>query len=357
MSNYIHSLPIFLDATCSGVQHFAAMLLDKNLAELVNLISTKDKDQINDFYSTLVPSINKAINDSWMKDNGSFPVEFSEIKLSRKELKPIIMTKSYNVSEFGISRQLKENFEKVKKTIKNRKDEELIVYDYKVPAKNSEGYVILDIYKIDKLASLISKNIFVSYKSLQEIYNYLTQISKILISLGLPLSWATPDGLEITQHYNSSNIKKITLNILAKNRTAVLREWTNELDTRKQVQGIIPNIVHSMDAAHLMKVVSIWANTKQYIITVHDCFGTHPNHMDNLANVVRDEFINIYSANDFLQQLHDNFINTIKTYKIKIEQHKGIDSVRIKNKWFNIPNPPKKGELILKDIDGKYMIS
>ena len=64
MSNYIHSLPIFLDATCSGVQHFAAMLLDKNLAELVNLISTKDKDQINDFYSTLVPSINKAINDS-----------------------------------------------------------------------------------------------------------------------------------------------------------------------------------------------------------------------------------------------------------------------------------------------------
>ena len=63
--NYIHYSPVFLDATCSGVQHFAAMLLDKDLAEQVNLISVEEENQVvKDFYNSLVPHINKAINEA-----------------------------------------------------------------------------------------------------------------------------------------------------------------------------------------------------------------------------------------------------------------------------------------------------
>jgi DNA-directed RNA polymerase len=59
---YIVHNPIFLDATCSGVQHFAAMVLDLELSKYVNLINTNN--DVNDFYSSLVPKINKAINES-----------------------------------------------------------------------------------------------------------------------------------------------------------------------------------------------------------------------------------------------------------------------------------------------------
>lgn len=58
------NFPVFLDATCSGVQHIAAMILDKNLAEHVNLINNESEDKVNDFYSKLIPAINKAINES-----------------------------------------------------------------------------------------------------------------------------------------------------------------------------------------------------------------------------------------------------------------------------------------------------
>ena len=63
--NYIHYTPCFLDATCSGIQHFAAMLLDYDLAYNVNLIKS---DKVNDIYATLIDPINKAINESLEND-------------------------------------------------------------------------------------------------------------------------------------------------------------------------------------------------------------------------------------------------------------------------------------------------
>jgi len=36
--DYLVKLPVFLDATCSGIQHFAALLQDFELGSKVNLI-------------------------------------------------------------------------------------------------------------------------------------------------------------------------------------------------------------------------------------------------------------------------------------------------------------------------------
>lgn len=97
------------------------------------------------------------------------------------------MTKNYNVTTYGISEQLKYVFEKIEKTIV-RKDKEYKVYDYKVPAKNSDGFVVLDVFLIDKLADIINDNIFNQYNSLQNIFNYFTKLAKILINLNLPIT-------------------------------------------------------------------------------------------------------------------------------------------------------------------------
>jgi DNA-directed RNA polymerase len=59
--DYIVHTPVFLDATCSGIQHFAAMLLDCDLAREVNLIKSTTSD-VKDIYKLLTAPINKAIN-------------------------------------------------------------------------------------------------------------------------------------------------------------------------------------------------------------------------------------------------------------------------------------------------------
>jgi hypothetical protein len=54
--------PVFLDATCSGIQHFAALMKDLELGTNTNLIESTIEDKPGDIYETLLKPINEAIN-------------------------------------------------------------------------------------------------------------------------------------------------------------------------------------------------------------------------------------------------------------------------------------------------------
>jgi hypothetical protein len=41
-------------------------------------------------------------------------------------------------------------------------------------------------------------------------------ISKLMIKLEIPLSWLTPLGLKLTQHYLNSKINKISVSMVVK---------------------------------------------------------------------------------------------------------------------------------------------
>ena len=60
--NWIVKSPVFLDATCSGIQHLAGLLRDLELGANVNLVKSSHNDAPSDIYTRLVDPINKAIN-------------------------------------------------------------------------------------------------------------------------------------------------------------------------------------------------------------------------------------------------------------------------------------------------------
>ena len=154
--------PVFLDATCSGVQHLAAMLQDVNLAKEVNLLESTDSKDAEDIYSTVAEYINKSINE--YKGNNNF----KDIKLTRKILKVSIMTQVYNVKVSGIFNQLKSKLEIVEKI--NEKTNKPTKY-YLAP-KKSGGFVELNYLEVYDIATIISKTIFEVYPPLNEIYKY-----------------------------------------------------------------------------------------------------------------------------------------------------------------------------------------
>jgi len=53
-------MPIFLDATCSGIQHKAALIKDFESGKS-KIDPTKKSDTVGDIYSDLLEPINKAI--------------------------------------------------------------------------------------------------------------------------------------------------------------------------------------------------------------------------------------------------------------------------------------------------------
>ena len=243
----------------------------------------------------------------------------------------------------------------------------------------SEGYFIADKFYaiINDKGVLIKKS-----KGINSNLLTLDDYNK----LNFHITWFTPSGLKITQHYLVSKTNKISIKIGNKSKTVIIKESLDKLNTRKQAQAIIPNIIHSLDSSHLIKIVlSAIDNNFKPILTVHDCFGTHPNKIKELSEIVTKEFIELYSNDQFLQKFHkkiiesikDNYYNVIKinnNYYVEFDNNKNnlvvidtdTDSDIIKNKKkFNnkielllIPKLPKMGSLILEDIiNSKYMIT
>src|SRR5580704_13757425 len=107
--NFVVHFPIYIDATCSGIQHIAAMIKDTELGKNVNLIKQNKEDKVKDIYSNLLTKINKAISIEGNDINSNFPI-LKHVKLDRSNVKYPIMTKTYNVSLIGIKNQLTFSF-------------------------------------------------------------------------------------------------------------------------------------------------------------------------------------------------------------------------------------------------------
>ena len=144
------------------------------------------------------------------------------------------------------------------------------------------------------MADIIYNTIFLrsEYPLLRVVYDYFINMATVMTpeKLTLPLTWLTPAGLKITQRYHSSPEKTVRLSISFANKRKTLvsppageKEWDTpapeRLNKGKQKGAIIPNVIHSLDASHLMQVVppeKVFENNLNMVLTVHDCFGTHP---------------------------------------------------------------------------------
>lgn len=391
--------PVFLDATCSGIQHLAALLQDLELGSHVNLLPKEETEVPGDIYTEITEPINKAIN-KYGEENLEYS-NLSIVKFNRKILKQSIMTKVYNVSSFGISNQLKSKLEKI--TDKNNEltsqrlhpennhnfqeaysfsfpEEENVTRIEKVdlalknnlkkqknevyisPGKDGKN-VRLTSSDIFKIATIINEEIFVLYPSLNGIYSYLIEISKLMIKLDIPLTWITPTGLKITQRYLKNKQTTIAIKFAGKTKKMILRESTDITNKSKQTQAIIPNIIHSLDANHLINLINNAGDQNfEPIITIHDCFGTHPNSMGDLEIRVKSEFVLLYSQDNFLEKFHKKIIQSIIDNQYEITTiHDGkseTKTVLINDKIEIIPDLPKLGELDLKKInESRYFIS
>ena len=100
--------------------------------------------------------------------------------------------------------------------------------------------------------------------------------------------------MKITQHYLKSKKNFYCYLFWRKNYQMVLREKTDILNKNKQIQFIIPNIIHSLDTYHLMNVI-LHSNNIKPVITVYDYFGTDPNNLSKLSHIVKNRIHkNIY---------------------------------------------------------------
>jgi DNA-directed RNA polymerase len=359
-------LPIYLDATCNGIQHLAALSKDSHVAPLVNLTKSNYDDSPKDIYSYVIPFVEAELRDLAMKDEDNKILK--NFKLTRSMIKKPIMTIPYSVTTYGIAEYLENEFFKkafinekgkiVKSNINNNdKIKEIFIY------KDGTHFTRKNIFNI---ASIIHKTFFKIFPNINSFVKGLKEIIKFTNTFNSSVSWDVPTGLTIEQNYRSSEPLKIRCSYKNLKYQVTLRRSTSEINSKKQISAFLPNMIHSLDSSVLIIFVELFnleceklrkKGVYPNIITVHDCFATSVGNVTLMENSVKESFVLVYNNNDYYKDFVENiYEKTLNNYINKT----GESIEDIKNKYGDkiLPKYPKFGELNIKEVfESKYFIN
>ena len=143
-----------------------------------------------------------------------------------------------------------------------------------------------------------------------------------------PLRWRTPTGSTVQQSY--WNIIKGDVKTVMGSYFLWSQNPEGGLNSRKQSLGSAPNVIHSLDAALLQKVVcQLIREDITSFSTVHDSFAVHFCHVDQMRDIIRREAYEIFKGD----WLRDEF-------------HRYVQS----NSPVDLPEPPKQGTFDIKEV-------
>ena len=273
---WVSHLPITVDGSCNGLQHFSAMLRDERGGKATNLT---DSDQPEDIYEI----VRKVVKEKIFHDCDPLHIIWSDDKnLNRSLVKRPVMTTPYGATLYGMREQLHEE-------MKKQMDKG------KVFVGIAEGE---DLWKHCKyLAGFIYEAIGEVVISARKGMKWLQDCATTLNKADMPIYWTLPTGFMVKQKYLKSTVSQVKTVINGKMASLYAAHGQNDkINKHRQVNGIAPNFVHSLDACHLMKTI-IGANDEYGIenfSVVHDSFGTHACDIEQLGMILREKFIEIY---------------------------------------------------------------
>ena len=315
---YVCHLPVAVDGSCSGLQHYSAMLRDSEGATYVNLCAC---DEPQDVYKEVANIVNELVlND---KDD-PYAQEWLAHKIDRKVTKRATMTLCYGSKQYGWREQIMEDF--MKEYEKEVQLGQRQTHPFTEPGKASA-------YMAKKLDVALRKTV----KAAVEGMDWLQEVSSLLASENKPVIWTTPIGFPVVNGYYEPILKQVDIKIKGKRkRQRLLLGYTDKLKKTKQRSTIAPNVVHSYDACHLM-MVALEAKKQgiESFLLIHDSFGCLPTDMPIFANIVREKFVELYKNHDPFQAIHENALIALS------------EKAQAK-----LTSPPAKGTLDIEEILG-----
>ena len=273
-AGFLSKLPVNIDATCSGLQHFSALGLDPFGAKSVNLTSDPNR---NDIYADVA----RIVADKVDRDasDGLVLAHLWVGKVDRSRVKRGVMTTAYSVTQRGMRDQLLDESD--------------------VPGETQQERNEAASYLRDLMWEAIGEVVV----SARAIMDWLQTLATELGNAGLPFRWQVPTGSTIQQAYRPwVAVRPIT----AFGQVVVASSLDKTgLKVRKGAMAAAPNFVHSFDAAHMaLTVLKASERGVTHFSMIHDSFGTHAADMDVMAATLREEFVAIY-LRDWLKETYE----------------------------------------------------
>ena len=317
---FISYLPVPLDGSCSGIQHFSALLLDERGALATNVING-DIDKPNDIYAEVAKEVSKVVEVD--AANGVLEAKPLVGKVDRSVTKRNTMTTPYGASREGMKEQLLSELNPKDYTFVDTSFAKMCVY---LADRNREGIEKVVVASKDAMA-------------------FLKDVARVATKEDKPLYWTTPSGFKVKQEY-----RKLTSKLVetywggTRVRLSVEEEAKDsdkKIDSRVTTNGQSPNYIHSMDASHLVLTIDACLDKGvENFAMIHDSFATHAGNTDTLRDTLREEFVKMYSENN-LAKFRDEIASQLSPKNAK-----------------KLPELPKQGNLdITKVLNSTYFFS
>ncbi|KAL7701466.1 mitochondrial DNA-directed RNA polymerase [Lotmaria passim] len=315
---FLSRLPVAVDGSYNGLQHYSAIGRDAFGAALVNLIPS---ERPADAYTGILKEMLKSIRADAAHDHqvaqrclGTGHGQDKD-HIKRKTIKRPIMTQVYGVTAFGMSEQIFDELQK------QNKSHGLWTH---TDMKEMAAY----------LRDKVLESLGVTFRETQNCRRWINEVVQLIWKVQPPelrnaLCWTTPLGLVVRQPYQVRN----ECSLFTTNGYARIAGDAIAPASRKQLTAVAPNLIHSLDATHLAMTALEMQHQGLSMMAVHDSYWTYACDLPTLSQVLREQFVNLYSKYDPLWELKEQWE---ETYFMDLRRH-GV----------KLPEPPKRGDLDL----------
>lgn len=327
--SFVSHLPIALDGSCSGIQHYSAMLRDSVGGGAVNLIPADSPADVYQLVADKVlievtKDLQNGTEDSLTEEGThlqgtkTLAAQWLSFGITRKLCKRPVMTLAYGSRQYGFKDQ--------------------IMMDILLPAARDMG----ENFPFDKqghkasgyMATKIWEAVTVTLVAAGQAMDWVKEVAAVANRAKQSIEWVTPAGFPVEQSYQ--NTKSIQVDTAINGRIQMRLDIAlDSLDFRKQKSAIAPNWIHSLDASHMvMTICACKAAGIDSFAVIHDSFGTHAADTDSLFALVRDTFVDMYTNHEVLDSFKQNVYDTVTDETLREE----------------LPDDLIKGDLDLEEV-------
>lgn len=269
-------VPVMLDGSCSGIQHYAALLRDEEAGREVNLVPG---DKPGDLYATVAARVMENLT----KSREPFALEWHSWGITRKEVKRSVMVLPYGGTFIS-------NLKYVRDTVRDRLEKEGRP-TWLTNENEREAFIAL--------AKFVWRGM---RETVRGPLDAMAWVKKLIHAWGeqrghRKLQWIAPCGLPVVTNYPGKPVPSEQISGVINGVPVRLGNWKT-LDTINWTHAETagpPNFVHSLDASHLLlSLRRAKAEGISNLAVVHDAFGTTPTKTAEFARILREEFASLY---------------------------------------------------------------
>ena len=276
-------IPVQLDGSCNGSQHWSAIMRDEDLAAKVNVSPTEKPGDLYQLVADTATAICEEGNTKWQE----IFYEHWEQSIPRKVVKRSTMCDAYGITDHGIRRYCRE-----------------------------EGHLewIDDgsqkTQAVNELATVIRQALDGALQTANAGKIFLQDLTELCVAHGKHASWVTPTGFRVVNRYTLDKVKVLDTHLYRNSRLQLsIVEDTKDPALNLAVQAVPPNYIHSIDAAHMIKTINRMEEdgVPSYSM-IHDSFGCHCSYVPFMREALTETFYEIHKEpllEKFKQDIED----------------------------------------------------